>query len=165
MYHPKQMFSLSYDTEKLTVAWSHSGSTCATLNAIEKYKSSCHIAQRTISKRSRFILYGACVSSVFAGKRNRKKRKRRRNWQSEPKEFVWIIVVNLMTACQASSRWSFENSVVTSFVIVLVTANIQNVHHLIRMHSTYVRPDVRRMPRTIRTIRAIESRQLAALKL
>ncbi|OAD57276.1 hypothetical protein WN48_02077 [Eufriesea mexicana] len=33
------------------------------------------------------------------------------------------------------------------------------------MHSTYVRPDVGRMPGTIRAIRAIESRQLAALKL
>lgn len=49
-------------------------------------------------------------------------------------------------------------------IIILLDAHVEHVHLLIGVHSTHVRPDVRRVPRAIRAIRTIESRQLPALE-
>lgn len=52
-----------------------------------------------------------------------------------------------------------------SRLLVLLDAHIENVDILIGVYSAYVRPHVRRVFRAVRTIRTVESRQLAALEL
>lgn len=53
----------------------------------------------------------------------------------------------------------------SSRLLVLLEVHVENVDAIVRVYPAYMRPDVRRVLRAVRTIRTVESRQLAALEL